>query len=115
MYGYVITSLFSRCHISLKFKLQQCNLSEINGQVKERCMDMQKQNMMAKVNQKVYYRCIETEFGWSKISCIRCCTEILCLKVGSWKLRIIKKKRDKLECPLCLGEEDVKRMVFRCS
>jgi hypothetical protein len=39
---------------------------------------------------------------------------IIWLKVGIWKLRGIRKGFERGRCPLCLGEEDAKRIVLKC-
>jgi hypothetical protein len=40
---------------------------------------------------------------------------IIWLKAGIWKLREIRRGFEKGRCPLCLGEEDAKHILLKCS
>jgi hypothetical protein len=40
---------------------------------------------------------------------------IIWWKAGIWKLRGIRRGFKRRSCPLCLGEEDAKHIVLKCS
>jgi hypothetical protein len=60
------------------------------------------------------------KYEWGKVSYIdKCKTKeilgIIWLKAGIWKLKGIRRGFEKGRCPLCLGEEDVKHTLLKCS
>jgi hypothetical protein len=40
---------------------------------------------------------------------------IIWLKAGIWKLRRFRRGFERGRCPLCLGEEDAKHILLKCS
>jgi hypothetical protein len=62
----------------------------------------------------------EMKYEWGKVSYIDKCTRkermgIIWLKAGIWKLRGIRRGFERRRCALCLGEEDVKQILLKCS
>jgi hypothetical protein len=57
---------------------------------------------------------------WGKESYIDKCTRkkrmgIIWLKARIWTLRWIRRGFERGRCPLCLGEEDAKHILLKCS
>jgi hypothetical protein len=98
--------------------------SEINvnvcNNIRERCNDIERQNIFSKVNVKIslLFYC-EMKLEWGKETHIDKCTRkermgIIWWKAGIWKLRGIRRGLERGRCPLCLGEEDVKHIILKC-
>jgi hypothetical protein len=91
-------------------KQQECNLREMLRLVKERCNDMERQNILAKFLEKrslTLYR--EFNFSWGK-KCIECCLRkersgTVWLLAWIWQLRGVRWNVDKGRCSLCLGKK----------
>jgi hypothetical protein len=101
------------------------NQSEINVNIchiiRERCNDIERQNIFSDVNVKIslIFYC-EIKYEWGKESYIDKCTRkermgIIWLKAGIWKLREIRRGFEKGRYPLCLWEEDAKHILLKCS
>jgi hypothetical protein len=89
--------------------------------VKERCNDIERQNMLAKFSDKnslTQYR--ELKFSWGKKLYIECCSRkqrsgIAWLIAGIWQLKGVRRNADKGRCPLCFEKEDVKHILLECE
>ena len=94
---------------------QEHNLREIIKLVKERCNDMDRQNMVSDISENVsllFYR--DINFSRDRKSYIESCTRkerdgIAWLLTELCKLRGIKRNVNKRICPLYLDNEGVKR------
>ena len=99
-------------------KQQECNCKELLRLVKERCNDIEIQNIFAKFQEKsslTLYR--ELNFSWGKKLYIECCSRkersgIAWLIAGIWELKGVRRNADKGRCPLCVEEEDVKHIYW---
>ena len=89
--------------------------------VKETCNDIEGQNILAEFPEKsslTLYR--KLNFCWGKKLYIECCSRkersgIAWLIAGTWQLKGVRRNADKGRCPLCLQEEDVKRILLECK
>jgi hypothetical protein len=88
--------------------------------VKERCNDIERQNILAKCPEKsslTLYR--ELNFSWGKKLHIKCSRKersgIAWLIAGIWQLKGVRRNADKGRCPLCFGKEDVKHILLECK
>jgi hypothetical protein len=86
----------------------------ICNKIRERCNDVERQNIFSEVNVKVSlsFYC-EMKQEWGKDSYIEKCTrkeriEVIWWKAEIWKLRGIRRGFEMGRWPLCLGEEDAK-------
>jgi hypothetical protein len=83
---------------------QECNWKEMLRLVKERCDDIERQNMIAKFPDKsslTLYR--ELNFSWGKKLYIECCSRkqrsgIAWLIAGIWQLKGDRRNADKGRC-----------------
>jgi hypothetical protein len=89
--------------------------------IRERCNDIGRQNIFSDINVKIslIFYC-EMKYEWGKESHSDKCTRkermgIIWLKTGIWKLRGIGRGFERGRCPLCLGEEDAKHILLKCS
>jgi hypothetical protein len=124
----------SQAHIGLAFvwrKKQKYNWEEMLRLVKERCIDIERQNMLAKFLGKsslTLYR--ELNFSWGKKLYLECCSRgkkkkkkkkgkkrsgIAWLIAGIWQLKGVRRNADKGRCPLCFEEEDAKHSLLECK
>jgi hypothetical protein len=99
--------------------------SEINVNIwniiRERCNDIERQNIFSGVNVKIslIFYC-EMKYEWGKESYIDKCTRkerkgIIWWKAGIWKLRGTRRGFKRGRCPLYLGKEDAKHILLKCS
>jgi hypothetical protein len=117
------TKLKRNTNIDLAFmwrEQEECNLRVITMILKDRCNDIERQNILSKLSEKrslTLYR--EMNFLWGKRSYIDWCLRkeqsgIAWLLIGVWQLKGIRRNTDKGRCTLCLGEEDVKQILLAC-
>jgi hypothetical protein len=89
--------------------------------VKERCSDMERQNILAKFSEKkLLTRCRELNFSWGKKLYTECCSRkersgIAWLIAGIWQLKGVRRNADKGRCPLCFQKEDAKYVLLECK
>jgi hypothetical protein len=119
-------------HLILKKELEKIGLayiwqsqSEINvnicNRIRERCNDTERQNIFSDLNVKISFTFYcKMKYEWGKVSYIDKCTRkermgIIWLNAGIWKLRGIRRRFERGRCPLCLGEEDAKHILLKCS
>jgi hypothetical protein len=89
--------------------------------IKERCNDIERQNLFSEIKEKsslIFY--IEMKQEWSREQYIFCCSKtersgLACFKTGIWKLRGMRKGFEKGRCPLCSEEEDAIHILLKCS
>jgi hypothetical protein len=89
--------------------------------VKERCNDIERQNMLAKFPDEsslTLYR--ELNFSWGRKLYIECCSRkersgIAWLIAGMWQLKGVRRIADKGRCPLCFEKEDAKHILLECK
>jgi hypothetical protein len=85
--------------------------------VKERCNDMERQNIFANFPDKsslTLYR--EVNFSWGKKLYVECWSRkersgIAWLIAGIWQLKGVRRNTDKGRCPLCFEKEDVEHIL----
>jgi hypothetical protein len=85
---------------------------EFVKKIKERCNDIERQNLSANIKEKkplIFYTEMKQE--WAREKYIVCCTRntrsgLAWFKTGIWKLRGMRKGFEKRRCPLCSEDED---------
>jgi hypothetical protein len=95
-------------------------VSGICKKIKERCNDIERQNLFSKIKEKsslIFYSEMKQEWAREQhISCTRTDRSGLAwFKTGIWKLRGMRKGSEKGRCPLCSEEEDPIRILLKCS
>jgi hypothetical protein len=108
-----------------RFSIYLAKPSEINVNIckiiRERCNDIQRQKIFSDTNVKIsLISYSEMKYEWDKESYMDKCTRkermrIIRLKAGIWKLRVIRRCFERGRCFLCLGEEDAKHILLKCS
>jgi hypothetical protein len=100
---------------------QECNWKEMLRVVKEKCNDIDRQNILAKFPHKsslTLYK--ELNFSLGKMLYIECCSRkqrsgIAWLIAGIWQLKGVRRNADKGRCPICFEEEDVEHILLECK
>jgi hypothetical protein len=88
--------------------------------IKERCNDMERQNLFANIKEKrslIFYSEMKQE--WAREEYTVCCTRnerngLAWFKTGIWKLRGMRIRFEKGRCPLCSEDEDAIH-ILKCS
>jgi hypothetical protein len=86
--------------------------------IRERCNDIQKQNMFADINAKIsltFYSQLKYEWGkeWYIDKCTRKeGTGIIRWKAGIWKLKGIRRGLEKGRCPPYVGERRMRNIYY---
>jgi hypothetical protein len=95
-------------------------VSGICKKIKERCSDIERQNLFAKIKEKrslMSYSEIKQE--WAREQYISCTRNersgLTWFKTGIWKLRDMRKGFEKGRCPLCSEDEDSIHILLKCS
>jgi hypothetical protein len=96
-------------------------VSGICKKIKERCNDIERQNLFSKIKEKIsliFYSDVKQE--WAGEQYISCCSRtersgLAWFKIGIWKLRGMRKESEKGRCPLCSEEEDPIHILLKCS
>jgi hypothetical protein len=102
--------------IGLGYIWQDLRVNTVSGickKIKERCNDIEQQNLFAKIKDKsslIFYSEMKQE--WAREEYIVCCTRneksgMASFRTGIWKLRGMRKGFEKGRCPLCSENEDV--------
>jgi hypothetical protein len=100
---------------------QECNWREMLRLMKERCNDIERQNILAKFPEKSSLTLyIELNFSWGKQLYIECCSRkersvISWLIAGIWQLKGVRRNADEGRCAFCLAKEDVKHILLECK
>jgi hypothetical protein len=96
-------------------------VSGICKKIKERCNDIEHQNLFSKIKEKsslIFYSEMKQE--WAREKYISCCSRtkrssLAWFKTGIWKLGGMRKGSEKGKCPLCTEEEDPIHVLLKCS
>jgi hypothetical protein len=96
-------------------------VSGICKKIKERCSDIERQNLFANSKEKrplIFYRDMKQE--WAREEYIVYCTRnersgLAWFKTGIWKLKSKRKVFEKERCPLCSDDEHAIRILLKCS
>jgi hypothetical protein len=86
--------------------------------IRERCNDIERQNLSSIMSEKmslVFYQ--EMKQKWGREDYIELCSRnerngLAWMKAEVWKLRRIRRGREKGICPLCRDNEDAKHILY---
>jgi hypothetical protein len=96
------------------------NVSGIFKKIKERCNDIEGQNLFAKIKEMSLIFYSETKQEWAREQYVSFCTRngrsgLAWIKTGIWKLRGMRKGFEKGRCLLCSEEKDPIHILLKYS